>query len=124
MKKFLTKLVFQLDKPFYVWALVAGPAWAQNIAFFAIWVYIVLLLAMCVINAGKKKEVHELMEVPGNKEEMERWLEPKYTWLWTIPSLCVAVAAASQAWFVSAFFYALFILLSLGSAIDLKDKKR
>ena len=121
MKKTLKKAFFQLDKPFYVWALVAGPPWAQNIAFFAIWFYTVLLLAMVFINAAKSKELKALAKVPGNKEDMKEFVEKKINFLWMVPSLCVAIAAASQAWFVSAFFYASSILMSFAGAVGLKQ---
>ncbi|NOQ49900.1 MAG: hypothetical protein GQ553_04485 [Nitrosomonadaceae bacterium] len=125
MKKFLHKLVFQLDKPFYIWALLAGPIWAQNITFFAIWVYITLLVFVVIIEVAARETVLEKVkrdkELGRSQELVEKTLDSKPNWLWILPSLAVSVAAASQAWFASASIYAVLILISFGSAASKYD---
>lgn len=125
MKKFLKKIAFQLDKPFYIWALLAGPIWAQNITFFAIWVYITLLVFVVLIELGAREGVLEKVrrgkELGENQEIIEDVLDSKPNWLWILPSLAVSVAAASQAWFASASIYAVLIFISFGCAASKYD---
>lgn len=122
MKKFLKKLAFQLDKPFYVWALLAGPPWAQNITLFAIWIYIVLLLLVFATQMMNKSEMPE--NVRNNRKEVEELAAIKPNFLWALPSLAVGVAAASQAWFFCATIYFILILVTFGGSINLRDRAK
>jgi hypothetical protein len=119
MRKFLTRLVYQLDKPFYVWALLAGPIWAQNITIFAIWTYVILFLSVLFADASTRKEVLE--RARKDREFAEEQMEHKASPIWMLPSLAVAVTAASQAWFVSATFYGVLVLMSYGAYSSKKD---
>jgi hypothetical protein len=122
MRKFLTRLVYQLDKPFYVWALLAGPQWAQNITFFAIWIYIALFFFVLLSELASRADVLE--KAKEDRAFAELMAKDKVSFLWTLPSFAAAIAAASQAWFVSATLYAVFLFLSYGASTSKKDEIR
>ena len=96
--KAIKRIAYQLDKPFYIWALTVGPEWAQNVTLVALWIYIPLLCLM--VLGGERITDHTVEEAKKDPEVAKRYLRNDYLrWFLRIPTLATVVAAAAAAWF-------------------------
>jgi hypothetical protein len=109
-REFLTKLGYQADKPFYAWALIWGPKWAQNVTFVALWIYIPLIAVYLLSQMiGVEKSIDRAKE---DKEWGKDYLSKCGSGLWALPSFIVAGTLAAEGWFATAFFFSILILTS------------
>ncbi len=119
MKKVLSKLAFQLDKPFYIWALTLGPKWAQNITFVALWIYVPLLAILVLAQIGDSQIGIE--RAKKDKEWAKDHLSKSGSGLWALPSFIVAGVLAAKGWFVTSFFFGIVVLVSYSIALLKKE---
>ena len=103
MTDFLKRIIGTSLPVFYIWALLYGPAWAQNLTLFMIWfagacaflVTAIFFLAL-IIDPDK------IVDDPNN----QKIFSGKLRHLWKIVPAAALVVVAMHGWTISAIYWA------------------
>lgn len=110
------------EKAFYIYAIVIGPAWAQNLTTFVLWF---LSIIMIVIHLMWRSDKEEMMEhaiiYEGEKPGWHVPLTRKRHWFYHVLTVATVTVLAAMHWWWTG---ALYLFASIGWWAFVDDVKK